>query len=340
MQKARIYCWILAGLLAGCSKDDDDDDEVGNWVELSELAGDPRAEAVSFVIGDTAYLGTGFNGEDYLRDFLKYTPRSGWSQIADLPADADARTSAVAMVIGQTAYVGTGQNELGYRLNDFWAYTPSKGYWERKAKLIGPNPALDLSRKDAVAFAVKGNGYVATGYNDGALKDVWKYVPGEDRWYPMQSFEGSKRTEAAAFVIQDKAYIVTGVNNSENKIDFWQYNPDQDDWVELREIANTNDDEDYDDDYDISCSNAVAFVKNNKAYISTGTKGGNSVLTWEYNPVTDMWIQRREFEGVARTGAVGFTLGNVLYLATGRSSGSYFDDLYSFDPEAEYNEDD
>ena len=118
------------------------------------------------------------------------------------------------------------------------------------------------------------------------------------------------------------------------------YKADEDDWVPMRDIANTDDDQDYDDDYDIACSNAAVFVKNNKAYISTGTKGGVSKQTWEYDPVTDLWTQMREFEGAARTGAVGFTLKNVAYLSTGRSSGSYFDDTHSFDPDETYDEKD
>ncbi|MGN6511235.1 MAG: Kelch repeat-containing protein [Chitinophaga sp.] len=343
MQKAGIYCWILAAMLAGCKKDDSSDDDNGNWKKgYPELSGDQRAEAVVFVIGDTAYLGTGINRDgDYLRDFMKFTENLGWTQIADLPEGADARSGAVAFVVGETGYVGTGQNENGYRLSDFWSYSPSKGYWEKTAPLKDPeNASRDLSRKDAVAFAVKDKGYVATGWEQGGLNDVWQYVPAEDKWYRRRSFEGSKRSEAVAFVIQDIAYIATGVNNGENKVDFWMYKADEDDWVPMRDIANTDDDQDYDDDYDIACSNAAVFVKNNKAYISTGTKGGVSKQTWEYDPVTDLWTQMREFEGAARTGAVGFTLKNVAYLSTGRSSGSYFDDTHSFDPDETYDEKD
>lgn len=339
MQNARHYCWILAGLLAACSNNNSDEDLIGNWIEKSELAGKPRSEAVAFTINDTAYIGTGYDGEKYLRDFWKYTANGGWiTQIAELPAAAAARGSAVAMVIDGKAYVGTGFD--GYnRLNDFWAYSPVTGQWEPKAPLVDPNPSIDLSRRDAVSFVLKGKGYVATGNDGGALKDVWQYDPGSDSWTSKNTFGGSKRTEAVAFVIGEKAYIATGTNNNELKNDFWEYNPDTDLWTEKRKISNATDD-DFDNDYDVVRSNAVVFVMNNKAYISTGSKGGLSVHTWEYNAVDDTWTRRTDFEGTARTGAVAFTLDGKGYVCAGRTSSLPLDDLYQFDPLAAYEEND
>ncbi|WP_157986523.1 Kelch repeat-containing protein [Chitinophaga alhagiae] len=338
MHIARNYGWILVGLLAACSKSDSTDDETGNWVEVSEMSGKPRSEAVAFAIGDTAYIGTGYDGEKYLRDFWKYTPSRGWSQVNDLPAEAAVRGSAAAFVINNVAYVGTGFDGLN-RLNDLWAYSPATGNWAPKAPLAGPNPAISLARRDAVGFALKGMGYIATGNDGGALKDVWQYDPVKDEWNERQSFGGSKRTEAVAFVIADKAYIVTGTNNAEYKSDFYVYDADEDNWTKKRDVANLSD-EDYDNDYDIVRSNAVAFVMNNKGYVATGTKGGLSAHTWEYDPVADQWTKRRDFEGVARTGACSFTLGGKGYVLAGRTSSLPLDDIYRFEPDQEYNEND
>lgn len=338
MQIARNYGWILVGLLAACSKSDDSDDDTGNWIEMSELAGKPRSEAVAFSIGDTAYIGTGYDGEKQLRDFWKYNPGRGWSHVADLPAEADARSSATAMVINGIAYVGTGFNGL-VRLSDFWAYSPATGNWEKRAPLVSPNPAISLARRDAVSFTLKGKGYVATGDDGGALKDVWQYDPLSNQWTEKQSFGGSKRSEAVAFVIGDKAYVATGTNNAEYKSDFWVYDADADNWTKKRDIANLSD-EDYDNDYDVVRSNAVAFVMNNKGYIATGSKGGLSAQTWEYDAVADTWLKKRDFEGVARTAAVAFTLGGKGYVLAGRTSSLPLDDMYMFDPLAEYDEND
>ncbi|GEP96411.1 Kelch repeat-containing protein [Chitinophaga cymbidii] len=339
MQNARHYCWILAGLLAACSNNDDDDDFIGNWIERSELAGKPRSEAVAFVINDTAYVGTGFDGTDYRRDFWKYANNGGWiTQIAELPAAAAARSSAVAFVIDNIAYVGTGFDRYN-ELNDFWAYSPATGQWVEKARLVDPNPSIDLSRKDAVSFVLKGKGYIACGNDGGALKDVWMYDPAADKWTSKNTFGGAKRTDAVAFVIGERAYICTGTNNSELKNDMWEYNPDTDIWTEKRKISDATD-EDFDNDYDVPRSGAVGFVLNNKGYVATGTKGGLSLQTWEYNAVDDTWTRRTDFEGPARTAAVAFVLGGKAYVCAGRTSSLPLDDLYQFDPLAAYDEND
>lgn len=338
MQKARHYCWILAGLsLAACSKSSSsDDDNNGNWINMFEMSGKPRSEAVAFTINDTAYVGTGYDGEKYLKDFWKYDVVSGWTQIADLPGVE--RVSATAMVIANKGYVGTGFDGLN-RLNDFYAYSPATGAWEPKAPLVGSNPAISLARKDAVSFSLKGMGYIATGNDGGALKDVYMYNPATDSWSTKATFIGSKRTEAVAFVLGDSAYIATGINNSELKNDFWVYHPDTDTWVEKRKISNFSDD-DYDNDYDIMRSGGTAFVMNNKAYVCTGVKSGLAGDVWEYDPVNDLWTKKRDFEGIARTGGVAFTLGGKGYVGTGRTSSLPLDNFFRFDPDAEYNAND
>lgn len=46
------------------------------------------------------------------------------------------------------------------------------------------------------------------------------------------------------------------------------------------------------------------------------------------------------FEGTARMDAIAFAIENVGYLTTGRSASYYFDDIWAFDPNAEYEEED
>jgi hypothetical protein len=44
---------------------------VGNRVTRADFDGIARSEAVSMVIGDTAYVGTGFDITNFLKDFWK-----------------------------------------------------------------------------------------------------------------------------------------------------------------------------------------------------------------------------------------------------------------------------
>jgi hypothetical protein len=46
-----------------------------------------------------------------------------------------------------------------------------------------------------------------------------------------------------------------------------------------------------------------------KGYITTGSNGNDMTFTWEYDFATDLWLEKTPYEGTARTGAVGFTLG-------------------------------
>ena len=59
----------------------------GNWVTESQLNGPARSEAVSFVIDNFAYVGTGWDGlNTRYNDFWKYDPINNvWSQVTSMP---------------------------------------------------------------------------------------------------------------------------------------------------------------------------------------------------------------------------------------------------------------
>src|SRR5258708_1592020 len=66
----------------------------GDWMRKSELNGVARSEAVSFTIGNLAYVGTGYDGTNRLTDFWAYDPTANsWTQAASFTGTA--RNSAV-----------------------------------------------------------------------------------------------------------------------------------------------------------------------------------------------------------------------------------------------------
>ncbi len=323
------FAFLLPAFLMSCKKSTPSPTTSGDFITRSELDGVARSEAVTFVIGDTAYLATGFDGLNRLNDVWKFDPVGGWNVKARFPGVA--RNSAVGFSIGSNGYLGTGYDGAN-NLNDFWQFNPALNTWTRKADFAGS------PRYDAVGFGILNNGYISTGFDGNYLKDLWIYNPVADNWTQGVSLGGLKRSGAVAFVYNNKAYITTGNNNGSVSTvnDLWMYDPSTLAWTAERKISNVSSDT-YDDGYtSIVRNNAVAFVMGSKAYITTGlgASGADINDTWEYDFATDLWAQKSSFEGTARDGAVSFTVKARGFLGTGKNSTQPFDDLFEFDPNA------
>jgi hypothetical protein len=325
----RLFSLFILGTLFSCHSTSIPYSQSGNWVTMSQLNGPARSEAVSFVIDNLAYIGTGWDGlNTRFTDFWKYDPvQNTWSQVTSMP-DSTARSSAVGFAAAGKGYVGTGYNGFNY-LSDFYEYDPATGNWTRKADYAGS------ARYEAVAFGLGDQGYVGTGFDgSNALKDFYQYNPAADTWTDI-GFSGNKRYGAVTFTYHNKAYLVTGVNSGVMQVDFWVFDPASDTakWAQLRNISNTSTDS-YDDAYTtIVRWNGSAFVGTSGgkpyAYISTGENISSNLTTWQYwfpdgSSSGDTWAEKSPFEGPPTTGAVGFTLpsttGGGGYIATGRSN--------------------
>ena len=322
-------------LIGSCTKTSSTStDTSGNWVKRSDFEGVTRSEAVSFVIGDTAYIGTGYDGTNRLGDLWSYDQVNNfWRQEAHMPGTG--RSSAIAFSAAGNGYIATGYDGLNM-LQDVWQYSPINNSWSRKNDFTGG------ARYDAVGFGISDKGYVSTGYDGNYLKDLWQYDPTSDLWAQQISMGGSKRSAAVAFVFNNKAYVCTGSNNGSTTgvNDLWVYDPTATPvWTEKRKISNVSPDA-YDDAYAIIRSNAVAFVMNGKGYVTTGENGAVLNDTWEYDFTNDLWGKKTAFEGVARTGATAFSLKDRGYVLTGRSSTTPFDDIREFFPLDAYNAND
>ena len=334
MRYSTGFCLLMSLTWMACSKSSDDTTTVGNWVHKVDFKGAARSEAVSFTINDTAFVGTGYDGTNRLKDFYSYdAERNTWTQRASLPDAAPGRNSAVAFAVGGKGYMGTGTDGVN-KFNDFYEYDPATNAWTAKAPFPG------TPRYGAVGFAVDGNGYIATGYDGTWLNDNYQYNPGSNSWSGKADVPNSKRQDASAFVIGDSAYIVTGTSNLTTINELSRYDPKHDSWILKRAITNVSDD-DYDNDYtSIAGSNCSVFVMNNKAYLATGAKPSISNVVWEYDPVTDLWDLKQPFEGTARTGAVGFAVKNRGFVTTGSSGSVQLSDTWEFNPTQDYNKND
>ena len=332
-----LLCMVFTLVMLAVSCNDDEsttENLIGNWIECSDFEGVPRSDAVGFAIGNKGYIGTGYNGQEdeRLKDFWEYdADRDTWIQRAEFPGVA--RNSAVGFGTDTKGYIGTGYDGRD-KLNDFWEYDPATNTWAQKADFSGS------ARYGAVGIAINNKGYIGTGYDGYYLKDFWEYDPSADSWTQKTSVGGNKRRDAVGFTLNGKGYICTGIDNGSYENDFWEYDPAVDSWTKKNPISNVSD-ESFDDNYtSIKGINKVAFTVNGKAYLATGGEGSAGNIVWEYDPAVDLWEQKTAFEGTGRADAVTFSIGNRGYVATGRNSSYYFDDIFAFDPSAEYNEND
>ena len=316
-------------MLSRCSDTTTEDSStLGDWVKQSSYEGVARSGAVGFVIDGIAYVGTGFTGDKWLKDFYRYdASKNNWYRIADLPGPA--RSAAVAFTIEGKGYVGTGYDGTSY-LKDFYAYDPTANKWDTIPELEGS------ARFEAAAFSIDGKGYVLTGFDGNYLKDMYAYDPIANAWTQKSSYSGDKLINAFAFAIDGYGYIGGGLNNGILNQEFWSYDPLDDLWTEKNDLQDDdNDDDENDSGYTVARSLGGSFVINGKGYVCLGTRSSLNAEVWEYNPSTDTWEELTSFEGAMREATVGFAIGDKGYITTGRQSTYRYDDLWQFDPTAE-----
>lgn len=334
----------VAASLTFTSCDDEEDETMGNWERMSDFDGTPRSAAVCFTVGNNAFFGTGFDGKNSvaLSDFWQYNVAGNyWTQKADFPGTL--RYYATSFIVGTKGYVGLGYDRVARtNLKDFFEYDTQANEWKEIAEFPG------TARVGAVSFAVGGKGYVGAGDDDSIQKDFYSYDPSSDTWTQIVSIGGAKRTNATSFVIGDKAYVMSGYENGTYLSDLWEFVPSNNEnggtWTRMRDIAD-NSDEDYDDEYvGIARIKAVGFTIDGKGYITAGNNSSSNLTTsWMYDPVTDLWEERTGLTSgtnkpIPRTEAVGFAIGSYGYVVSGKSSSSYFDDIWRFDPYTENDE--
>lgn len=323
-----IVLTISSALFTACSNDDDSEIILGNWKERSVFDGIPRSNAVSFTIENNGYMGTGYDGDDYLNDFWEYNIEGDfWAQKADFPGAA--RTSGVGFSIGTDGFLGIGYDGDD-ELSDFWKYDASTNTWIQIADFLGG------MRRDALGFAVNSTGYVGTGYDgDNDKKDFWKYDPVLDEWSELVGFGGDKRRDATTFTIDGKVYLGTGVSNGLYIDDFWEFDPQTEIWTRKNNLNE-------EDEYAIMRSNGTGFELNGLGYIATGYNNINGTLgsVWQYSPSSDTWEVVTALEASVRQDAISFSNGSRAFVLLGRTGSLYLDDNYEIFPTEEYDEDD
>lgn len=186
-------------------------DLVPSWKHITDFPGSRRSGAVSFVIGNRAYIGTG-KGTVIASDWYVFYPELArdqnpgtleWRVLENKPSNI-GRKGAVAFTLNGRGYFGLGYDENGNFLKDWWEFRPNvldatKGTWTKKADFPG------LARANAVGFAIGDQGYVGTGdnilgdmesdpptYTGEFFEDFYRYDPFNNRWFQMRDYTSNK----------------------------------------------------------------------------------------------------------------------------------------------------
>lgn len=185
------------------------------WTQKADYIGEARAFAVSFVINNYGYVGTGQSINGLKKDFFKYDPLNNvWINVADFIGSP--RKSAVGFAMGGEGYVGTGDD--GTLKKDFYQYRELTNSWVSIPDFPG------TARSGATAWGIFPQGFVAMGedLNQQFKNDVWEYNFYGNVWVQRANYPGEGRKYASNFVVNEVAYVGSGYNG-EFKDDFYAY---------------------------------------------------------------------------------------------------------------------
>lgn len=239
----------------------------------------PRSSASAFSAAGKGYVGLGYNGTDYLKDFYQYDPTTNtWKRIKDF--GGTARTNAIAFGLYDQGYVGTGYD--GNNLSDIFRYDPASDSWtEISTKLE--------KRQLASVFVIDDKAYIGLGSsNSSYLTDFWRFDPKgstvNDQWTSLHALQAISdesfddeygtipRNSAVSFVINNKGYITAGEYSS-LLTTTWEYNPLTDRWIKKTAFEGA------------ARMGAVGITAGGKGFLATGRSSSLSFDDlWEFKP--------------------------------------------------------
>ena len=195
------------------------DPSTNTWTPKSNFPGGGRRLAVTFTIGNYGYLGTGYDGSNFLNDFWQYDPTGdSWTQKANFAGTA--RSNASGFGFNDRGYICLGDDASG-PTHDIWEYNAGANSWTPKANFQG------VALTNCEQFSIGGSGYVVSGSSDASSankKELWEYDT-TDVWNQRTSIP--KAVEfGSGFSIGSYGYVVGGEDSSGNYLhNLWQYTP-------------------------------------------------------------------------------------------------------------------
>lgn len=273
----------------------------GSWTQLSDIPGPGRHHACSFVIGNSAYLATGSNLDDFYRYDI-YT--DSWVQLADFPGGT--RNYAIGFSVNGKGYISCGHDGTSANM-EMWEYDPVLDAWTQKTS----GPAVGRIHP---AFSVVGDRvYIGQGQQEGSyvdLDDWYEYNTTTDTWSVKTSFM-SARHHGAGATVGNTIFVGTGHHLDNMYADWYAYDANSDSWeVKANFPGNGR-----------SAANAVAV--GNNVYFMCGEDEINFERFddfWEYNTVSDTWSSLADFPAGGRWAPFMFVHNDTIYAGAGQTA--------------------
>jgi len=290
----------------------------GSWSQIATFTGTSTASALSFVVGNKAYIVAG----EMQKMVWQYDPSTGlWTQKASYPGIG--YQFLVGFVLNNKIYVGTG---YGYNAstntvenNDFYQYDPNADSWTRVADFPG-HP-----RYGAFSFGLNNYGYIGSGtlYNAAQVyHDVWQFNANTNTWKQVADYPGVGYMADVAVAVAGRGYVGLGNNWLYPTVkDFWQYDPVADSWTSKAGFAGN-----------FQLGEAAGFAIGNDIYVGFGPSSPQQV--WKYSATGDQWSRVANFPGSARVEVASFSINNIGYIGFGTHTtldGSY-NEIWQFKP--------
>lgn len=245
------------------------DPQTDAWTQKADLPGSARRDAISFVIDNFAYVGSGMDSISgpigtTLKDFWRYDPNmNAWAAVADFPgAGGNGVYFATGFSVGGKGYLCGGKTGASLYSNQLWEYKPSNNQWIQRANFPGG------VRYQMLSFVVGNKAYVGMGTDQNIFKkDVYCYDPGANNWQSIAPFPAYERGSASTFTLEERGFVCLG-NNGGLLTDLIEYNPKTDTWT-LRAAYGGS-----------GRKSAVSFVIDGKAYVGTGKGNSGKKASW------------------------------------------------------------
>lgn len=294
----------------------------GMWTKKANFPGSARKNAQSFVIGHYGFIGGGIDNSNVYSDFYKWNQTTNtWTGITNYPGTG-YHDSPIAFSIEGKGYFGLGWTGSA-AATDLWRYDTATNNWTAMTSLPS------TGRDDASVFVLGHKAYIIGGSPGGTpyYNQVWMYDAHANTWKQMNNLPGGNIEGVVTFSIGNHGYIGGGYNGSSNPNSFWEYDSTNDSWTSIASIPVSSG----------LGGSARAFVIGSKAYVCTGTNGPATTLSdgYVYDTATKIWstFTNMGANGIERSYAVAFTIGNFGYIGVGLDSiGGYISDFWQYNP--------